>query len=175
MEFMMKKIGVILLFLVLGLSTYLIFWSQFDATKITLFASIGILIGVFFILSERITSAKTPFLEFKAEIDKARSDVKEIEEILVSIKAQKDMIDLIARDANTAQRQISQIETIANEAHIKAQEIEGVLKDTNSKARQIELIAKEANEKAKQAEKDLKKFIEDIKSAIKQATTVKRF
>ena len=129
----MKKTGVILLFVVLGLSTYLIFWSQFEATKITLFATIGILIGVFFVLSERITSAKTPFLEFKAEIDKARSDVKEIEEILASIKSQKEMIDLIARDANTAQRQMLQIETIANEAHVKAQEIERILKDAESK------------------------------------------
>jgi uncharacterized protein (DUF3084 family) len=129
----MKKIGIALLFVVFGLSIYLIFWTQFDTTKITLFASIGILIGVFFVLSERITSAKTPFLEFQAEIDKARSDVKEIEEILASIKSQKEMIDLIVRDANTAQRQMSEIETIANEAHMKAQEIERILKDAKEK------------------------------------------
>jgi len=171
----MKKIGVILLFIVLGLSTYLIFWSKFEIAQITLFASIGISIGAFFVLSERITSAKTPFGDFKAEIDKARLDVKEIEEILENIKSQKDMIDLIARDANIAQRQISQIETIANEAHVKAQEIEGVLKDTNSKARQIELVAKEANEKAKQAENDLKKFIKDLEKAFDRATRVRRF
>ena len=98
MEFTMKKIGVILLFVVLGLSTYLIFWSQFEATKIILFASIGILIGAFFVLNERITSAKTPFLEIKAVAEKARSDGKEIEEILASITSQKEMIDLIARE-----------------------------------------------------------------------------
>ena len=129
----MKKTGVILLFVVLGLSTYLIFWSQFEATQITLFASIGILISVIFVLSERITSVKISNVEIKAEIDKARSGVKEIEEILASIKSQKEMIDLIARDANTAQRQMLQIETIANEAHVKAQKIEKILKDAESK------------------------------------------
>ena len=129
----MKKIGALLLIVVLGLSTYLIFWSQFEATQITLFASIGILISVIFVLSERITSVKISNVEIKAEIDKARSGVKEIEEILASIKSQKEMIDLIARDANTAQRQMSQIETIANEAHVKAQKIEKILKDAESK------------------------------------------
>ena len=129
----MKKIGALLLIVVLGLSTYLIFWSQFEATQITLFASIGILISVIFVLSERITSVKISNVEIKAEIDKARSGVKEIEEILASIKSQKEMIDLIARDANTAQRQMLQIETIANEAHVKAQEIERILKDAESK------------------------------------------
>ena len=129
----MKKIGALLLIVVLGLSTYLIFWSQFEATQITLFASIGILISVIFVLSERITSVKISNVEIKAEIDKARSGVKEIEEILASIKSQKDMIDLIASDANTAQRQMSQIETIANEAHVKAQKIEKILKDAESK------------------------------------------
>jgi biopolymer transport protein ExbB/TolQ len=129
----MKKIGVMLLFVVLGLSTYLIFWSQFEATKIKLFATIGILIGVFFVLSERITSVKTFFLEFKTEINEVRSNAKEIKEILANIKSQKDMIDLIARDANTAQKQMLEIETIANEAHIKAQKIEKILKDAESK------------------------------------------
>jgi len=138
----MKKIGIILLIVVLGLSTYLIFWSRFDATKITLFAGIGIITGVIFVLSERITSAKIPFLEITAEIDKARSDAKEIEGILSSIKSQKDMIDLIVRDANTAQSQMSQIETIANEAHIKAQEIESILKEIKSKEETRELKRK---------------------------------
>jgi hypothetical protein len=133
MDAIMKKIGIALLFVVFGSTTFLIFWTQFDTTKIILFASIEILIGVFFVLSERITSAKTPFLEFQAEIDKARSDVKEIEEILVSVKAQKEMIDLIVRDANTAQRQMTEIETIANEARMKAQKIEKILIDAEEK------------------------------------------
>lgn len=129
----MKKIGAILLVVVLGLTTYLIFWSQFEATKIKLFATVGISIGIFFVLSERIISVKTFFLEFKTEINEVRSNAKEIKEILANIKSQKDMIDLIARDANIAQRQMSQIETIANEANIKAQKIEKILKDAESK------------------------------------------
>lgn len=164
----MKKIGIILLFAVLGFSAYLIFRSEYNATQITLFASIGIIIGVIFILQERIIYVKIPFLELKTEIDKARSGAKEIEEILASIKSQQEMINLIARDANTAQTQISQIEAIANEAHIKAQEIEGILDDTNSKARQIELIAKEANEKAKKAET----WIKDLENILRRARRV---
>jgi low affinity Fe/Cu permease len=133
MDSTMKKIGVALLFVVLGASTYLIFWSQYETLEITLFTSIGIIIGVFFVLNERITSAKIPFLELKAEIDKARSDVREIEEILANIKSQKEMIDLIVRDANTAQRQMSEIEAIADEAHTKVQEIERILKAAEEK------------------------------------------
>jgi hypothetical protein len=154
----MKKLGAILLLVVLILSTYLILWSQFESTRILLFTSIGTIIGIFFILNERITSAKTPFLELSAERDKARSYIKEIEEILASIKSLKDLNELIVRDANTAQKQMSQIESIANEAHIKAQQIEVILDETNLKSKQIEKIAKDANEKAKQADKDLKQF-----------------
>jgi methyl-accepting chemotaxis protein len=128
----MKKIGIILLFAVLGLSAYLIFWSRFEAGKINQFVTIWIIISVFFYLSERITSI-TLFGKFKAEMEKARSDAKEIEEILASIKSQKEMIDLIARDANTAQKQMLQIETIANEADVKVQKIEKILKDVEAK------------------------------------------
>ena len=168
-EFTVKKIGIILLLTVLAISTYLIFWSRFESTEISLFASIGVIIGIFFTLSERITSAKTPFLEIKAEIDKARSNVKEIEEILASIKSQKDLIDLILRDAKAAQRQMTQIENIANEAHLKSREIEVIVNDTNLKAQQIELLAIDANKRAVQADRDLKKFKKDIDDAIRAA------
>lgn len=129
----MKKIGILLLLLVLGLSTYLIFWSQFETARIITFATIGTATGVFFALYERVISAKISFLEIKTERDKARSDAKEIEEILASIKSQKDLIDLIVRDANSARIQITQIETIANESRIKAQKIEKILKDAEEK------------------------------------------
>ena len=66
----MKKIGVILLFVVLGLTTYLIFWSQFEATKIKLFATVGISIGIFFVLSERIISVKTFFWSLRLKLTK---------------------------------------------------------------------------------------------------------
>lgn len=163
----MKKIGAFLLLIVLLASAYMIFWTQYESGRISFFVGIGTIIGIFFVLSERITSAKTPFLELEAEIDKARSDVKEIGDILESIKSQKDMIDLIVRDANAAQKQMLQIETIVKEAHLKAQEIEGIVASTNLKAAQIEKIAKDANEKAKQADKDIKGLIKALEDAFR--------
>jgi len=127
------KIGYTVLFIVLGLSAYLIFWTQVDLTKTMAFAGIGILIAFIFIKNDRITSIKIPFLELKADIDKVRSNAQETEEILKSIKSQKDTIDLIVRDANAAQMRISQIEMIANQAHMKAQETEKDLKDVKSR------------------------------------------
>lgn len=124
----MKNFGVTLLVIVLGVTTYLIFESQIEHSKIILFAIIGITIGVVFILHTRITSVKIFDLEINTEIEKALSNAKEIEEILVNIKSQKDMIDLITRDANTAHKQIAQIESIANDANVKAKEIEKILK-----------------------------------------------
>jgi hypothetical protein len=46
----MKYIGIVLLLLVFVSSPYLIFKSDFGTTQIELFAAIGIIIGIFFVI-----------------------------------------------------------------------------------------------------------------------------
>jgi len=159
----MKKLGRIILLVVLVLSTYLMFLSQFETTKITLFTVIGMLIGFGFIISDRITSVKAPFLELRAEIDKARSDVKEIEDILKNVQSQKETIDLIVRDGNSVQKKIIEIE---KNTQLKSQQIDDLFDDAKKRIdnlrRNVDGLQKKINDVDKNFDKRTEKYLSDF-------------
>ena len=141
----MKIFGIIILTIVFIASPYFLFIQDFETSKVTAFATIGILCGLGLILAERITSLKMLGAEIQATTEKAHLDAQQIEVILKDIQAQKDIIDLIARDANLAQTQLANVKSVAEEARLKAE--------------QIEHTAHEAKSKAKKAEEDIIKIV----------------
>jgi DNA repair exonuclease SbcCD ATPase subunit len=171
----MKNTGITILVITLGASIYLVLFTQIEQSRVLLFIAVWVFIGVIFLVAERIIKVEIPFLKIQAKLEKAKSDVEEIEKILGAIQSHKDLIELIVRDGNTAQKQMREIETVAKDARVKAEEIESVIRNINSRAQQIEKLAKDANEKAKQTDKDFKKYKKDWEDALRNATRGRRF
>jgi hypothetical protein len=141
----MKILGTGTLIMVFVVSPYFLFVQNLEIPKVVAFATIGVLCGLGLLLAERITSVKMLGTEIKATTEKAHLDAQQIEEMLKDVQAQKEIIDLIVRDANIVQTRVAEVEGISQEVRLKAE--------------QIEFTAQEARSKAKKAEEDITKIV----------------
>lgn len=109
-----------------------------------LFAGLFIFVGLIFIAADRITKISIPsVLEIQASLEKAKSDVKEIEEILKTIQSHKEMIELIVQDGNTARGKIAEIEGMTEKFQSQAGNIERALQRSQEQVAQLEKKIKE--------------------------------
>lgn len=126
----MKIIGCIILFLGLGLVCYLMFFTKYGWKKITaVFVVFGIF-GGFAILSDRIRSVnyknKVGELSIEADVQKARTDAEEITRIRNEVETQKNEINMVIRDANSAREKLGTVDETVQIATKKLKELNNI-------------------------------------------------
>jgi len=139
----MKLTGAIVLISVVIIAAYSLLSTEIDAKKIAAFAAIGILVGVVFLISDRLTSLKVGgFGELTAAVQQAEGDLEQIQEIRKTVQGQSDQISLMVRESEHARKDIREVEDLSKSAKVKVDDVARIQEQAQLALDQVRTITK---------------------------------
>ncbi len=159
----MRKLGISLIPVNILVSSILFIFTKIDTTNILYLFGTVLVCAVVIILSDRIIAVRYKDVEIRTVTEKAISDAKRIEEVYLEVRAQKEALDLIVRDANATRKELLEMKDIVEEAYSRLLHTEQVADKAEKHAQEtMSEVEKQAQKAREEAVQEVYKTLMDV-------------